>query len=263
MSKSNGTANGSGPAEVDWDDSRHEWVSFDDGDGDTWMFDLTFLASSWTCIFGQGCLGVHETATPELGHGCCSFGSHLQDADDLARVRKAVKRLTRESWQFHDRAKKLNGPIYKNRAGETVTRVVDGACIFLNRDGFPTGVGCALHSAALAAGERPMDWKPGVCWQLPLRLESADDDHGRTTYTLREWKRRDWGGGGESFHWWCTDDPLAFRDRATVYETMRDELIELIGADAYDWLGKFFAERPPEVWLPHPVLRKRSAAPLG
>src|SRR4051794_34036749 len=30
----------------------HEWVSFDDPDADrTWVFDVTFLASNWTCIF--------------------------------------------------------------------------------------------------------------------------------------------------------------------------------------------------------------------
>ena len=28
------------------------------------------------------------------------------------------------------------------------TRLVDGACVFLNRPGFPTGPGCALHQHA-------------------------------------------------------------------------------------------------------------------
>ena len=32
----------------------HEWYSVDDPDGTTWLFDITFLASSWTCIWGRG-----------------------------------------------------------------------------------------------------------------------------------------------------------------------------------------------------------------
>ena len=59
----------------------------------------------------------------------------------------------------------------------TNTRVVDGACIFLNRPGFAGGAGCALHLAAVDADESPLDWKPSVCWQLPIRVdwEPADD----------------------------------------------------------------------------------------
>ncbi len=37
----------------------------------------------------------------------------------------------------------------KNKAGEWMTRLVDDACIFLNRPGFAAGAGCALHTAAL------------------------------------------------------------------------------------------------------------------
>ena len=33
----------------------------------------------------------------------------------------------------------------------------------------------------MAAGERHMDWKPEVCWQLPLRRRSSTDDHGHVT----------------------------------------------------------------------------------
>ena len=97
----------------------------------------------------------------------------------------------------------------------TVTRLVDDACIFLNRPGFAGGAGCALHIAALEAGERPLDWKPNVCWQVPLRLEHSTDENGHVTSRLREWKRRDWGEGGDEFHWWCTESPEAFvGDRA-------------------------------------------------
>ncbi len=91
-----------------------------------------------------------------------------------------------------------------------MTRVVDGACIFLNRPDHPNGAGCAFHQAAVSRGESYLDWKPEVCWQVPMRLDYHRDDNDHLTYILREWKRRDWGEGGADFHWWCTEDPLAF-----------------------------------------------------
>ena len=90
------------------------------------------------------------------------------------RLRYA-ERLTPQQWQHHDIGHRKAGPTKVNKAGEIKTRLVDGACIFLNRPGFEGGIGCALHTAALEAGERPLDWKPQVCWQLPLRLEDHTD----------------------------------------------------------------------------------------
>ena len=111
-----------------------------------------------------------------------------------------------------------------------VTRLVDDACIFLNRVGFEGGVGCALHIAALEAGERPMDWKPSVCWQVPIRLEHSTDESGHVTSRLREWKRRDWGEGGDDFGWWCTEEPDAFVGSQPLYVSAKDDIVELVGA---------------------------------
>jgi hypothetical protein len=75
-------------------DDAHEWVSFDDPDEErTWLFDVTFLASAWTCIFGSGCQGVLTGPTPELAQGCCSYGAHFtgkEDADKVAEVAKTL-----------------------------------------------------------------------------------------------------------------------------------------------------------------------------
>jgi hypothetical protein len=60
--------------------------------------DLTWLLSSWTCIFGKGCHGIVPGGAPE---GCCTHGAFFTDADDEARVRKAVKLLTPERWQHY------------------------------------------------------------------------------------------------------------------------------------------------------------------
>ena len=238
----------------------HEWVSFDDPREDrTWVFDVTFLTSPWTCIYGRGCQGVLTGPAEEMEQGCCSYGAHFVDADDEAATLAYADRLTAGQWQHRDAARRKGGPTKRNKAGEVTTRLVDGACIFLNRPGFAGGIGCALHKGALDAGERPLDWKPDVCWQLPLRLEDATSDDGHVTSTLREWKRRDWGAGGFEFHWWCTESPDAFIDRNAVYVTMRDEIVEMVGQTAYDLLVDHLEARNghPQ-YLPHPALRRRA-----
>ena len=238
-------------------DDIHELVSFEDPDLDrTWVFDITFLTSSWRCVFGDGCQGVLTEAAPELHQGCCSYGAHFVDEADEANMLSYVDRLTPEVWQFH-RQGHQRGTTKTSKAGDITTRLVDGACIFLNRPGFEGGIGCSLHTAALAAGERPLDWKPTVCWQLPLRLDDQTEDDGHVTSTLREWKRRDWGDGGGEFHWWCTEDPDAFVDHQPVYETMRDEIVETVGQTVYDIFVEHVSARGTEQYLPHPALRKR------
>jgi hypothetical protein len=238
-------------------DDLHEWISFDDPDEDrSWVFDVTFLLSRWTCIYGHGCQGVLTGPAPELGQGCCSYGAHFIDDDDVATVRAAVDRLDATQWQLRKKAKK-GGWLHEEDDGTRITRVVDGACIFLNRPDWAGGAGCALHQAAWAADERPMDWKPDVCWQLPLRLQEHTDEHGHVTSTLREWKRRDWGEGGHEFHWWCTDSPDAFVGDDLVYVTMRDEIVEMIGAPVYELLVRQLKERKGRRGvLPHPAVRR-------
>ena len=233
----------------------HEWVSFEDPDEDrTWVFDLTFLMSSWTCIFGRGCPGVLTGPAEELEQGCCSYGAHFTGPEDRAHVEEMAAKLTADEWQLKKQSAKRGGPIKVNKDGEIVSRLVDGACVFLNRPGFPGGAGCALHRAALERGERPIDWKPEVCWQLPLRRVDETDPYGHVTSTVREWKRRDWGPGGDEFHWWCTSDEGAFIDVQPVHETMRDELVELCGAKPVQLFLQHTQERDV-TWLPHPVLK--------
>ena len=83
----------------------HEWVSFPDPDEDrTWVFDVTFLESAWTCIFGRGCQGVLTGPAPELVQGCCSYGAHFTGKADIKRVAAAAATLTDEQWQFRHKA---------------------------------------------------------------------------------------------------------------------------------------------------------------
>jgi hypothetical protein len=243
------------PADVSPETSRREWVSFEH-DGDTYLFDATFLTSNWTCIFGQGCKGVLSEDATELNHGCCTHGAHFADAPDRKRVRASAARLGRDQWQFKSAAKALGGPFVRNDAGDWMTRVHEGACIFLNRNEFARGAGCALHVGALDADESFLDWKPEVCWQLPLRLTHQVDEVQHTTWTLREWKRRDWGEGGEEFHWWCTESHEAFVGHESVVSTLADEIRALVGQPVYDQLLTVLDERPSHTWVPHPAVRR-------
>src|SRR5271156_2636427 len=238
----------------------HEWISFEDEEERTWMFDATFLTSNWTCIFGNGCQGVLTGPAPELVQGCCSYGAHLVDKKDARQVEKAAATLTPEEWQNHGTKKSV---IHTNKNGETVTRLVDDACIFLNKPGFLGGVGCAFHIAAMNRGVDHMTLKPEVCWQLPLRREDAvDDDEGHVTSVIRQWDRRHWGKGGREFHWWCTESPEAFVGSKPVYEEMESELTAMVGAKVYKQVVGLLAERAAlrqkGVPLPHPAVRGRT-----
>ncbi|MFP5326723.1 MAG: hypothetical protein ACLGHT_04480 [Acidimicrobiia bacterium] len=234
----------------------HEWLSFEDPEEDrTWVFDVTFLLSRWTCIFGRGCLGVLTGPAPEMVQGCCSYGAHLTDEDDVANVEARAAMLSADEWQFVKRGRSKKGIINRDdKTGEITTRLADGACIFLNRPGFANGAGCALHQAAIARGERPVDWKPNVCWQLPLRREDHTEDDGHVISTVRQWDRRHWGEGGFEFHWWCTDSPEAFVGQTPVYREMEVELVEMIGQEIYDLLKPELDARLKKRHLAHPAL---------
>jgi hypothetical protein len=235
--------------------STHEWISFEDPDElRTWVFDVTFLLSNWHCIYGRGCQGVLTGPAPELVQGCCSYGAHFTDGADVTRVKAAARTLTPHDWQFAAAGRR--GVVQRQADGTRTTRLVDDACIFLNRPGFPGGPGCALHRAALARAEEPMALKPDVCWQLPLRREDTVGADGRVTSTITQWNREHWGEGGEEFHWWCTEAPEAFTSSQHVYQTMRPELTAMVGAGIYSQLAAYLEARLTSgTPLPHPVLR--------
>ena len=180
---------------------RHEWVSFPDPDDErTWLFDVTFLESNWTCIFGHGCQGVLTGPAPELVQGCCSYGAHFTGPKDARRVEAAAATLTPEQWQFWSKAEPRKGGKLERRQAQPQRATsppgwCSDACIFLNRPEFPGGPGCALHRAAIERGVPHLELKPDVCWQLPLRREDEVADDGHVTSVVRQWDRRDWGRG--------------------------------------------------------------------
>ncbi len=210
-------------------------LSADDGlevidAGDTvWRFDRAFLTSNWTCIWGQGCLGILAEPAPELNQGCCSVGAEIDGDDEARRVAGLAATLEPEGFQFHAEAAALG---VFDEAG-TNTRVVDGACVFLNRPGFAGGEGCALHLAALADGESPLDWKPSVCWQLPVRVQWEPEHDGVEVATVRRWSRADWGDDGDPMAWCCTEGDRAYVGDRPVVESLAEELEQIVGTEVY------------------------------
>ena len=103
--------------------------------------------------------------------------------------------------------------------------------------GFEGGVGCSLHSLALTIGRHPLETKPDVCWQLPIRRTfdwvDRPDETKVLIVTIGEYDRRGWGSGGQDLTWWCTSSPEAHGARDRVYVSYGPELTELMGSQGY------------------------------
>lgn len=229
-------------SEVSLDFAR-EWVEFVDpaDPNQTFRCDLTWLTSRWTCIFGAGCHGIVPGRPSD---GCCSHGAFYSGRDDEQRVRKFAAELTPETWQYYPKGRR---GISEIEDGKRRTRRVDDACIFLNRPGFSGGMGCALHSLALQTGRHPLETKPDVCWQLPIRRTfdwvERPDETKVLQVTIGEYDRRGWGAGGHDLTWWCTSSPEAHGGGEPVYVSSAAELTELMGARAYAELVKHCERR--------------------
>ncbi|HSL58565.1 MAG TPA: hypothetical protein VK866_12035 [Acidimicrobiales bacterium] len=195
--------------------------------GDTiWRFDRAFLTSRWTCIWGRGCHGIEAERAADRQLGCCSLGAELDGVDEARELSALAALVPAELFEHHATAEA--GGIFRDET-RTATRVVDGACVFLNRPGFAGGAGCALHLAALDAGESPIEWKPSVCWQLPLKVDwEMRDDHVEVA-TVRGWARRDWGAHGETMAWCCTEGTDAYVGDRPVVDALGDELTAIVG----------------------------------
>ena len=227
------------------------FVEFTDPADETQVFrcDLTWLTSAYMCIFGQGCAGIYADS-PDVG--CCTLGAHFADKDDERRVAGFVAQLTPDDWQLHPRrAVRRSDWVETDEDGERKTLAVelDGqqACVFHNRADFTNagghaGAGCALHGLALRQGRNPLETKPDVCWQLPIRRQFRDverqDGTSYTEVSIGEYDRRGWGPGGHDLDWYCSGNTEAHVAVEPVWVTHEAELVELMGREAYAELSR-------------------------
>ena len=195
-----------------------------------WRFDRDFLASKWTCIWGKGCKGINATADETLGHGCCSLGAELDGIDEARDLSAGAATIPAHLFQFYAEAN--SGSVFADES-YSATRVVDGACIFHNRNGFAGGEGCALHLAAEYFDESPTDWKPSVCWQLPIKVDWEMRDDNVEVATVRRWSRADWGDHGTKMAWCCTEGTDAYVGETSVIDSLGDELSKIVGTEVF------------------------------
>ena len=143
-------------------------------------------------------------------------------------MKKRVPELTEDNWQ-HFGKEWLHSETYEEDGVEYTdnkTQVVDpkddvSGCVFANRPDFKNGAGCALHAEALKRGENPMDWKPEICWHMPLDVDYHEDAN---LHILRQYY---WAK--DEYDWFCAHDDSNWSSENPVYQTMSGELERLIG----------------------------------
>lgn len=201
------------------------WIEIQ-SEGVSWLLDMAFLLSGYHCTFGQGCPGVQGSSDI----GCCVIGTPIYK-EEMATVKERVAMLTEDDWQ--NKTKRWR-KFYPRRQIQSLynTKIVkhkDGhqGCIFANRSDFQNGAGCAFHVAAVRRGEDPIDWKPEICWQVPLSVKWVE---GIDAYMIRMTTREDWNPGYADYdllEWWCTDDSSSWGNGLPVYLTLHKELKKL------------------------------------
>jgi len=168
-------------------------------------------------------------------------GAHFSDKADEKKTKKYADLLTDDTWQYAKAGRK-GGVVEKDEEGQRKTRVVDGACIFLNREGFAGGAGCSLHQLAGRLGTDYVEVKPDVCWQLPVRRQfehvTRTDGSEILLVTIGEYDRRGWGAGGHDLDWYCSGSTEAHVGADPVYVSERSTLVALMGQPAYDLLAE-------------------------
>jgi hypothetical protein len=187
-----------------------------------------------------------------------------------------ARRLPGELWQFRATGQTEGVTVPDDEDGDGQTRIVEGACIFLNRAGFPAGPGCALHLLAVREGRQPLETKPDVCWQIPLRIGYVWERDTLIT-TIGEYDRAAWGPGGASMNWWCSGSTEAHTASRPLYQVYAGELTVLIGRRNYAELARACdrrgqspdppcphpADPPAQTFLPIPVVPPATARPTG
>ena len=165
--------------------------------------DLTWLTSSYTCIFGQGCQGIYADS-PDAG--CCTLGAHFADKDDEQRVAGYVDAARRDAVAVQargaPRSARRTGSRPTTRASgrpgpsrSTASRPASSTTAPTSRPA-PAARCTASRSSRAATRSRPSRTCAGSCRSAGIFREVERTDG--TTYTevsIGEYDRRGWGPG--------------------------------------------------------------------
>lgn len=199
------------------------------------LVDMEFMLSQYECSWGKQCKGINPER-PDLG--CCANGAFLHEDDEKLLARR-VPLLTSGEWQrkgtkYTEEVKEKNRFGINRKTGEKKTALQNpedqvSGCVFANDTNFSGGAGCALHIAALNRGENPLDWKPSICWQMPLYVEEVED---MDLFILRmfHWTKDD-------YPWFCAHDEVSWVGQKPLFRTMNQELkalLDSIDTELYD-----------------------------
>lgn len=192
-----------------------------------------FVCDGRRCVVWRG----ENEDVPLVDRSCCSRYGVPITREGETRIYRHLEAILKELPDDH--------PLHKAHAWDDVFEYDDddqrslrmsdnlGACVFrLYENGHSL---CAVHKAALTAGQNPVDWKPITCLLWPLAVDRYENDEGQTVWFLSVYCE-DTDGVFEQNN--DIADPVACieDDDATypyVYESMRPELEHVFGREWY------------------------------
>ncbi len=154
----------------------------------TWVFDATFLRSNRSCIYGDGCKGVLDARRADARPGLLQLRRPLRRrrrrADRGERVRAARAAAHGSSTPRRKKGFLRPGDARRRRHGADHDA---GRRRRLHLPQPTRASRAAPGARCTSPRSRPasdrIDWKPNVCWQVPIRLEHHTDDNGYVTST--------------------------------------------------------------------------------
>ena len=193
--------------------------------------------STWTCIFGNGCHGVLTGPAARARAGLLHLRRPLHRRAPTASVERHAERAHPTSGSSRRRPTQGGIVAPRTTTARGSTRVVDGACIFLNRPGFPGGARLRPPRAGAAAGRATARLEARRVLAAPAAPRGAPTT---TATSPRRCASGSAATGATAASSSTGGAPTAPRpsSASTRLRTMRDEIVEMIGEPVYELLAR-------------------------
>ena len=230
--------------EVDLDFPR-AWVEFVDpaDDGQVFRCDLTWLTSSWTCIFGSGCAGVIEGRPDD---GCCTLGAHFSEKNE-ERAAAGSRQPSRRGrpGELHAASRQAAGSRPTRRApARRASSTVPASSSTARASPAALAALCTgWRCARVGTPSRPSPTSAGSCRSgVPSDVTRTDGSQ-VLVVSIGEYDRRGWGPGGHDLSWYCSGNTEAHVGREPVFRSNAPELEALMGPGGYAELARLCEQR--------------------